>query len=46
MEPVAVDGITTLAGAGTNEDKIYIVAADELPIFVGSRSSESSWTVL
>jgi len=35
MEAVAVDGITTLAGAGTNEDKIYIVAADELPIFVG-----------
>jgi len=35
MEAVAVDGITALAGAGTNEDKIYIVAADELPIFIG-----------
>lgn len=35
MEAVAADSITTLAGAGTNEDKIYIVAADELPIFVG-----------
>jgi hypothetical protein len=35
MRMVAVPSITTTAGAGTNEDKLYIVAAPELPLFMG-----------
>lgn len=35
IRPVTVPAITTTAGAGTNEDKIYVVRADELPLWVG-----------
>lgn len=35
MRLVPVSSITTTSGAGTNEDRAYVIAADELPIMLG-----------
>lgn len=32
--PVTVPSITTGAGAGTNEDRVYVIAAAELPVYL------------
>lgn len=35
MAHVACNAISTTSGAGTNEDRVYVLRADELPVYLG-----------